>query len=178
MIDGQFEVKTILGQGGSSRVVRCMDFNQSSFALKIIKSDKNYTNEKAERMLFKEYYISQMLNGHPNILRCLSSITDGRLETENGIQSIKYNVLDIAENGSLSRFIRTTGPIEENIAKFLFIQCASAVKYMHDLSVAHFDIKLENILLDENYNIKIADFGSAEIMQNKSSHFNYKKGTN
>jgi len=54
---------------------------------------------------------------------------------------------------------------------------ANAVNYMHSKMVAHFDIKLENILLDEFYNIKIADFGSAEVLDHSSQLLRMKKGT-
>lgn len=178
MIDGIYQVQSILGQGGSSRVLRCTDTNETHYALKVIKNEKNFSWEKVEKMLSKEYYISELLNSHPNILKCLTSVTNGTLDSGAALQNVKYNVLEVAQNGSLSRFIRGTGPIEENIAKFIFIQLASAVKHMHDSNIAHFDIKLENILLDEFYNIKLADFGSAEIMENIKSLFKYKKGTN
>jgi len=87
-------------------------------------------------------------------------------------------VLEIAQNGSLSRYIRLTGPLEERLVKFLFLQISSAVKNMHDKNIAHFDIKLENILLDEFFNLKLGDFGSAELLENQNSLFGYKKGTN
>ena len=178
MIDNTFEVKSILGQGGSSRVLRWVDTNQNHFALKVIKNEKNFSPEKVEKMLFKEYYLSELLTGHPNILKCLSSVTDGKLDTGISVLDVKYNVLEVSPNGSLSRFIRETGPVEEEVARFMFIQLASAVEHMHNKWIAHFDLKLENILLDEYYNIKLADFGSAEEMSSTKDLFKYKKGTN
>lgn len=142
-----------------------------------------------------------MLSSHPNILKCYASVTEfgetkflmpsdfrknlnggecrlNQPDEVNTVQNIKYNVLEVADNGALSRFIRSTGPVEENVAKFMFAQLASAVKHMHSNLIAHFDIKLENILLDEFYNIKLADFGSAEVMDHHKALFKYKKGTN
>ena len=179
MIDQTYKVKSILGQGGSSRVLRWVDQNENHYALKVIKGNKRFSVEKVERMLYKEYFISEELQNHPNILKWLGSVNEGVLETESqGAQMIKYNILEVAQNGSLSRYIRLTGPWVEDCAKFLFWQVASAIKYMHDKNIAHFDVKLENILLDEYFNLKLADFGSAEIFPNKNSLFNYKKGTN
>jgi serine/threonine protein kinase len=145
--------------------------------LKVIKNDKNFSIEKVERILFKEYYISEILSDHPNILKCLYSVADGILDTGSYVEPARYNVMEICKNGSLSRFVRGTGPIEETIAKFLFRQLTSAVYFMHEKKIAHFDIKLENILLDEYYNIKLADFGSAEIIASEGELFSYKKGT-
>lgn len=177
MIDDIYQVKSILGQGGSSRVLRWIDREETHYALKVIKNEKNFSSEKVEKMLFKEYYVSEILKDHPNILKCLNWVTTGKLNTGNSTQDVRYNVLEIAKNGSLSRFIRATGPLEEELAKFLFVQLASAVEHMHTRHIAHFDVKLENILLDEYYNIKLADFGSVEVMQSHDELFHYKKGT-
>ena len=196
-----FVVKHMLGQGGSSRVLKCQDLENNEYALKVIKNEKNFSKTKVDKMLCKEFCIAQMLGDHPNVLKCFASVTDAGVTnflmpskgTEdsnsagstvnhtgevNIVHNIKYNILEVADNGSLAKFIRHTGPLEEDIAKFMFFQLASAVKHMHENLVAHFDIKLENILLDQFYNIKLADFGSAEIMENHKSQFKYKKGTN
>jgi 5'-AMP-activated protein kinase catalytic alpha subunit len=49
-------------------------------------------------------------------------------------------------------------------------QIISAVNYLHsfETQVLHRDIKLENMLLDEKENIKLADFGCANLVQSKS----------
>ena len=44
-------------------------------------------------------------------------------------------------------------------ASFFFKQISSAIEYIHDLNIAHRDIKLENILIDDNMNTKLIDFG-------------------
>ncbi len=55
----------------------------------------------------------------------------------------------------------------ESLARFYFVQLLSAVQYMHKNGFIHGDIKLENILLDEEFNIKIADFGFSEQKGNR-----------
>lgn len=75
-------------------------------------------------------------------------------------QPICYNAIEYWENGSLSSIINLTGAINETIARFIFCQIASAVQHLHSQNFAHLDIKLENVLLDEWFNIKLSDFGS------------------
>lgn len=71
-----------------------------------------------------------------------------------------YNALEYAQNGAFSTYIRQTGPLEESLARMFAFQICSAIAHMHSLGLAHLDIKLENILLDEFFNVKVADLGS------------------
>ncbi|CAD8134948.1 unnamed protein product [Paramecium octaurelia] len=69
-----------------------------------------------------------------------------------------YIVLQLAKNGNLSDFL-TEYPLPEKLAQGYIIQLAKAVKIMHGFNCAHMDIKLENVLLDENFLLKLTDFG-------------------
>ena len=70
-----------------------------------------------------------------------------------------YMVLEYADGGDALKHIQTTGALSEDRARMWTSQIASAVRYMHDLDIAHRDLKLENLLLDSSDNIKICDFG-------------------
>jgi len=51
------------------------------------------------------------------------------------------------------------------MARFYFKQIITAVEHCHTNLIAHRDLKLENILIDENENIKLADFGLASVLR-------------
>jgi len=69
--------------------------------------------------------------------------------------------LEIAQGGELFDFIALSGNFDEPTARYYFKQFIEGLKYCHDKGVAHRDLKTENILLDHEYNLKIADFGFA-----------------
>ncbi|EGW03408.1 Sperm motility kinase X [Cricetulus griseus] len=72
-----------------------------------------------------------------------------------------YMVLEHAARGDLVSYIGRVGRLQEEQAQHFFTQLVCAVHYCHDNGIAHRDIKLDNILLDDKGNIKLCDFGLA-----------------
>lgn len=87
---------------------------------------------------------------HPNIISVHEIIE---------IDYVIYIFMDYCHNGDLLEHIRSHGPLIEDMAKHYFTQLVSAVEYLHDMDVAHRDLKCENVLLTFNNNLKIGDFG-------------------
>lgn len=69
--------------------------------------------------------------------------------------------MDLAEKGDLFHYLGKKGKLEEKEAFKYFLQLCSAMDYLHKKGFIHRDIKLENILLDKENNIKVCDFGWA-----------------
>ncbi|OHT02770.1 CAMK family protein kinase [Tritrichomonas foetus] len=75
---------------------------------------------------------------------------------------------ELIENGSLLDFLKTSGKLDEDIAKDIIIQIIVALEYLHkSQKIVHRDLKIENILLDEHHKIRLVDFGFAEKYDDK-----------
>ncbi|XP_031817023.1 serine/threonine-protein kinase SIK2 isoform X2 [Sarcophilus harrisii] len=74
-------------------------------------------------------------------------------------KSMLYLVTEYAKNGEIFDYLANHGRLNESEARRKFWQILSAVDYCHSRKIVHRDLKAENLLLDNNMNIKIADFG-------------------
>ncbi|XP_073260004.1 SNF1-related protein kinase catalytic subunit alpha KIN10 isoform X1 [Populus alba] len=116
---------------------------------------KKGMEEKARR----EIKILKMLT-HPHIIRLYEVI-----ETSSDI----FVVMEYAKCGELFEYILEKGRLEEDEARSFFQQTISGLEFCHRNMVVHRDLKPENLLLDCKHNVKIADFGLSNIMQD--GHF-------
>ncbi|ROT64828.1 putative serine/threonine-protein kinase MARK2 [Penaeus vannamei] len=116
-------------------------------AIKII--DKTQLNPGSLQKLFREVRIMKILD-HPNIVKLFQVI-----ETERTL----YLVMEYASGGEVFDYLVFHGRMKEKEARAKFRQIVSAVQYCHQKKIIHRDLKAENLLLDSEMVIKIADFG-------------------
>jgi len=96
---------------------------------------------------------------HPNIIEMAESCDSAIYKHNDHASNVCYIALELATEKSIFDYIRDAGKFEESIARFYFHQLIEGIEYMHNHGIVHRDIKPENILLDSNFNLKIADFG-------------------
>ncbi|XP_036102863.1 MAP/microtubule affinity-regulating kinase 3 isoform X2 [Molossus molossus] len=124
--------------------------NENSFVLVAIKIiDKTQLNPTSLQKLFREVRIMKILN-HPNIVKLFEVI-----ETDKTL----YLIMEYASGGEVFDYLVAHGRMKEKEARAKFRQIVSAVQYCHQKRIVHRDLKAENLLLDADMNIKIADFG-------------------
>ncbi|XP_033027517.1 serine/threonine-protein kinase SIK2 isoform X1 [Lacerta agilis] len=145
---GFYEIEGTLGKGnfavvklGRHRITR------SEVAIKII--DKSQLDSVNLEKIYREVQIMKMLD-HPHIIKLYQV-----METK----SMLYLVTEYAKNGEIFDYLANHGRLSESEARRKFWQILSAVEYCHSRKIVHRDLKAENLLLDNNMNIKIADFG-------------------
>ena len=112
---------------------------------------------------------------HENIVKLIDYSYDAEYIRPKATKGTKvfYLALELVSGGELFDFIAETGRFEEKVARYYFHQMISALEYLHGKGYSHRDIKPENMMLDSNFNLKLADFGfSSNQALNES-----KKGT-
>lgn len=145
---GFYEIEKTIGKGNFAVVKLASHvITKVKVAIKII--DKTLLDEENLRKIFREIQIMKLLN-HPHIVRLYQV-----METENMI----YLVTEYASQGEIFDYLVVSGRMSESEARKKFQQIVAAVGYCHERNVVHRDLKAENLLLDSEMNIKIADFG-------------------
>ncbi|VTJ79240.1 Hypothetical predicted protein [Marmota monax] len=145
---GNYRLLKTIGKGNFAKVKLARHIlTGREVAIKII--DKTQLNPTSLQKLFREVRIMKILN-HPNIVKLFEVI-----ETEKTL----YLIMEYASGGEVFDYLVAHGRMKEKEARAKFRQIVSAVQYCHQKRIVHRDLKAENLLLDADMNIKIADFG-------------------
>ena len=72
--------------------------------------------------------------------------------------------MELCGGGDLLTYVRKRRWLSEDLAKYFFKQIVDGLNYIHAKNIVHWDIKLDNLLLDSEGNIKIADFGVSKMI--------------
>ena len=168
ILDTKYILLSKIGDGLTSEVyiTKNIQNNQIS-ATKIMKLDEESTKTSKKNNPFEtEAEILKKIKNE-NIINIIES-GEGIIEEKDGKKGEKYPylTLEYAEKGDLFNYIYYPKKgLGENLGKIIFKEILNGVKVCHDNKIVHRDLKLENILLDNNYKVKIADFGFAVIIK-------------
>ncbi|XP_042242817.1 MAP/microtubule affinity-regulating kinase 3-like isoform X14 [Homarus americanus] len=145
---GKYRLLKTIGKGNFAKVKLAKHVpTGKEVAIKII--DKTQLNPGSLQKLFREVRIMKILD-HPNIVKLFQVI-----ETDKTL----YLVMEYASGGEVFDYLVFHGRMKEKEARAKFRQIVSAVQYCHQKKIIHRDLKAENLLLDSEMVIKIADFG-------------------
>nr|CAB3254896.1 hormonally up-regulated neu tumor-associated kinase homolog A [Phallusia mammillata] len=144
-----------IGEGSFAKVrvgLHCP--TKEKVAIKIINKAKAKKDSYVYKNLHREGKIMQMMQ-HPNIVQVFDI-----LETGNNY----YLVTELCSGGELIEIVTEKGSLPETTVRRYTHQLVNAVGYLHEKNIVHRDLKVENILLDSDDNIKIIDFGLSNTL--------------
>ncbi|KAJ8751302.1 hypothetical protein K2173_016484 [Erythroxylum novogranatense] len=151
---GKYELGKLLGCGAFAKVYHARNVRTSqSVAIKVVNKKKISTSSLMSNIK-REISIMRMLN-HPNIVKLFEVLAS---------KTKIYFVMEFIKGGELFAKV-AKGRFSEDLSRRYFQQLISAVGYCHSRGVFHRDLKLENLLLDDNGNLKVSDFGLSAITE-------------
>lgn len=150
-IGDRYDIIGTIGEGGMSKVYVAHDvILDRDVAIKVLNYD--FANEEELKRRFQREALSATSLTHANIV----NIFDVGEEDE-----LHYLVMEYVKGLTLKRFILENGPLEPEKAIPIMLQLVSAISNAHHNGIIHRDVKPQNILMDEDGDVKITDFGIA-----------------
>ncbi|KAN0135902.1 Protein kinase-like domain containing protein [Lactarius tabidus] len=150
----RYQRMSFLGEGGFARVYQVRDSRNTYLACKVV-TKSSLKTKKAKTKLYAEIKIHKALD-HPNIVRSIDCFED---------EENVYMTLELCPSGSLMNMLHHRRVFTEPEARFFMVQLIGACHYMHTHQVIHRDLKLGNLFLDTDMNIKVGDFGLAALIE-------------
>ncbi|KAI9805401.1 MAG: hypothetical protein M1825_000652 [Sarcosagium campestre] len=157
--DRNYSYKTgkYLGKGGfaicyEGQIETTAPGSAKIFALKVVKTAM--PQQKMAEKFKTELQIHSKMR-HPSIVEFHRAFSFG---------TSTYIVLELCTNGSMMDMVKQRRQLTEEEIRRFTIQTCGAIKYMHSKGVVHRDLKMGNIFLDDNMNVKVGDFGLAALL--------------
>ncbi|GFY61867.1 hypothetical protein TNIN_479941, partial [Trichonephila inaurata madagascariensis] len=141
-----FSLGRLLGEGSYCKV-RAAVYEDKEVAVKVITRDK-LSHEFSTKFLPREIEILSKIR-HENIVKVYKIFN---------FPKRVYIFMELIKDDVLA-YVRARGHLAEKETRHFFGQMVNALKYLHGLNIAHRDLKCENIMIDDNHNIKLIDFG-------------------
>jgi len=151
-----FKLGQVLGRGAFG-FVKEASLNENTYAMKVLIKGSSGWNANEEETVNKEIEIMTKLD-HPHIIKIVSHSMNASYPREGGAEDCAIIVMELARVNLFDILYFTDG-FSEEITRTYLTQLVDAIGYMHGQGIAHRDIKPQNTLLDENFNLKICGFG-------------------
>ena len=142
-----------IGKGGFGEVWKVNHKKTGDlYVIKVLDKD-SLKSQKLISQLNLEIQIMYKAH-HPHLMQLINHYED---------DDNFFMIMPYASRGQLYTLLRKSTRLDQRTTAQFLRETISAVKYLHDHNVIHRDIKPENILLDQNYRVKLSDFGWANF---------------
>lgn len=155
----RFRILGLIGTGNYARVYKAISSQGRELAIKAINLSKTSEN-----------YRTKFLPRELTILKRISHVNICKTHEIMQVADRIFIVMQFCSHGTIADLLHKLGPLSEPVARDIFVQTVDAITYMHSIDLAHRDLKVENILLDQDFCPKLTDFSySVYICEKQSS---------
>lgn len=154
--------RTPIGEGSYGTVYKGIK-NGKTYAIKVFQL--NTANGFTEELnAYREFDHENVVKMHDYGKRAVFQPSDG-----GKTYTCNFLVFDYVVGGELFDVIIREPQVPDAGIRTIFKSILAGIKHVHDKNMAHRDLKMENILLDENFVIKVADFGTAKAADDEGN---------
>ena len=154
VLSGRYRINGVIGTGGMAVVYRATDEKkQREVAVKVLRPEYEADGDFVRRFAHEAIAASKM--AHENIVKMFDVGSDS---------GKKYIVMELIDGDTLKDIIIRQRRIPANLAVRYALRILAALDHAHKNNIIHRDIKPQNILVDRNGEIKVADFGIARLV--------------
>lgn len=151
VINSRYDIKMLIGDGGMANVYLAYDrILRKNVAIKMLRYELSKDENFIKRFNREAMQVTKLQ--HPNVV------------TTHAIGEYKnqpFIVMEYIKGTTLKDFLRERKSITPEEAVHIMIQICQGVDQAHHQGVIHRDLKSQNIMIDDELNVKIADFGIA-----------------
>ena len=151
VINSRYDIKMLIGDGGMANVYLAYDrILRKNVAIKMLRYELSKDEDFIKRFNREATQVTNL--EHPNIV---SSYAIGEYRQQ------PFIVMEYIRGKTLKDYLREIGPLTAEEAVYVMIQICQGVDYAHNHGLIHRDLKSQNVMIDDELNVKIADFGIA-----------------
>ncbi|MBR3298768.1 MAG: protein kinase [Clostridia bacterium] len=165
VLSERYRIESEIANGGMAEVYRAYDeAEQREVAIKLIK--KEYCEDKEYIRRFEREISAVLSLDHPNIVRAYDfGVCDGR----------NYLVMELVDGYTLKEYLERRGKLRPKEAAYIACKVLDALECAHENGYVHRDVKPQNVLISNDNEIKLTDFGIAKSKQRVTNTFDGSK---
>ncbi|MDU0478079.1 Stk1 family PASTA domain-containing Ser/Thr kinase [Staphylococcus chromogenes] len=149
ILDNRYRIDTPIARGGMSTVYRCVDLRLGrQVAAKVM--DDRYLNDPVFRTRFEREARSMAQLNHPNLV----NVYDFSSSAEHA-----FLIMELITGGTLRELLAERGPMPPHAATQVMRSLLTGLSVAHEKGMVHRDIKPDNVLINADHRVKLADFG-------------------
>ena len=160
LLENRYEILEVIGSGGMSVVYKALDSRLNRFVAVKVLRDEIATDVELRARFQAEAQAVAML-AHPNIVAVYDVSHSKQMD---------YIVMELIEGVTMKQYLAEKGKLSAQETAFFAAQICKALQHAHDHGIVHRDIKPQNIMIDKDGVVKVADFGIAALENRNSSH--------